>query len=108
MGSAVVILSLDATARGQEQINPSVPYIERHAVFRPAFNLPTRRPLMDTGFEFPTKPLFLKGYAGYNYGSGPREAFIPTGYGTGTIQPVGVCDPMTGGGLPRPWWRPWR
>jgi hypothetical protein len=61
---------------------------------------------MDTGYEFPTKPLFLKGYAGYNYGRGPREAFIPTGYGTGTIAPVGVAGPPpTGPSILQPWWR---
>jgi len=69
------------------------PYHQRHAVFKPALPIPTRRPQMETGYEFPTKPLFLKGYAGHLYGNGPREAFIPTGYGTGTIEPVGIGTP---------------
>jgi hypothetical protein len=105
VGSALVVVGFEVRARGQEQC-AAVPYIERHAVFRPAFDIPSRKPLMETGYEFPTKPLFLKGYAGYNYGRGPREAFIPTGYGTGTIQPVGVADPVApGAAFPRPWWR---
>jgi hypothetical protein len=108
-GSAIVLLSLESNARGQEQSNTVVPYIERHAVFRPAFNIPTRRPQMDVGYEFPTKPIFLKGYAGYNYGKGPREAYIPTGCGAGTIAPVGVGDPQgPGPAFLRPWWRTWR
>jgi hypothetical protein len=108
-GSALALLSFEAAARGQEQVGAAVPYIERHAVFRPAFNIPTRKPQMDTGYEFPTKPLFLKGYSGYNYGRGVREAYIPTGDGTGTIQPVGVGDPLAPGpAFMRPWWRGWR
>jgi hypothetical protein len=96
---AGLTLAASASARAQEQtLTPQapVPYIQRHAVFRPALPIPTRRPLQETGYEFPTKPLFLKGYAGNLYGQAPKEAYIPTGYGTGTIQPVG-------GATPRPW-----
>jgi hypothetical protein len=72
-------------------VYPSQP---QHAVFQPALPIPTRRPLQEVGYEFPTKPVFLKGYAGNLYGRGPREAFIPTGYGVGTIQPVATGDPV--------------
>jgi len=86
-------------ARAQEPDQPdpaagALPWYQRHAVFRPALNIPARKPLMETGYEFPTRPLFLKGYAGYNYGTGPREVFVPTGYGTGVIQPLGVGAPV--------------
>ncbi|HEV3121120.1 MAG TPA: hypothetical protein VGY53_04430 [Isosphaeraceae bacterium] len=69
------------------------PYHQRHAVFKPALPIPTRRPQQEMGYEFPTKPLFLKGYSGHLYGRGPREAFIPTGCGVGTIEPVGIGAP---------------
>lgn len=94
-GSAALVLALAAWAPGQEpEANlGTMPYIERHSVFKPALNIPTRRPLQETGYEFPTKPLFLKGYSGYLYGRAAREAFVPTGYGVGNIQPVGVGEP---------------
>jgi hypothetical protein len=97
--ASVLLLTVAVTpaARSQEPTPGALPYCPRHAVFRPAFNIPTRRPLIESGFEYPTKPLFLKGYAGYNYGRGPREAFIPTGYGTGIIQPVGTGAPVSTG-----------
>ena len=34
------------------------------------------------GFEMPTKPLFLGGYAGRNYGHGIRQGFIPAAPGS--------------------------
>lgn len=103
-GGLVLVLAAQG-ARAQEPDPNAVPYYPRHAVFRPAFNIPTRKPLLESGYEFPTKPIFLKGYAGYNYGRGPREAFIPTGYGTGYIAPVGVGSPAPAGPcLPRRRW----
>lgn len=109
-GEFSLVLALGAgSAPAQEplpapQTSP-FPWYQRHAVFRPALNLPTRKPLMETGYEFPTRPLFLKGYAGYNYGRGPREAYIPTGFGTGTIQPVGTPASCDNRGLFRRLWR---
>jgi hypothetical protein len=91
-------LSAAPAALAQEPAVPgALPYYSRHAVFKPALNIPTRRPLIESGFEFPTKPLFLKGYAGSNYGRGPREAYIVTGCDTGVIQPVGLGAPTPSG-----------
>ena len=87
------VLSLAGATGAAAQEPATIPYIQRHAVFKPAFDIPTRRPLMETGYEFPTKPLFVRGYGGNLYGQGPREAFIPTGYGTGSIQAVGATAP---------------
>lgn len=42
----------------------------------------TNRPLIQSGFEMPTKPLFLSGYAGRNYGHGLRQAYIPSSPGS--------------------------
>jgi hypothetical protein len=97
-GGVLLILAGTAEVAGQEPPAAVVPYCPRHAVFRPAFDIPTRRPLMETGFEYPTKPLFLRGYAGNLYGRGPREAYLPTGFGTGTIQPVGSAVPAPAAG----------
>lgn len=113
LGGISIVMALGGgSAQAQDplpapQTAAPLPWYQRHAVFRPALNLPTRKPLMETGYEFPTRPLFLKGYAGYNYGRGPREAFIPTGYGTGMIQPVGTAAPVPcdNGGMLRRWWR---
>jgi hypothetical protein len=68
----------------------------RHSVFRPMLNLPTRRMPVTTGYEYPTRPLFIRGYAGQTYGRAPRLAYVPTGYGTGTIQvvPTGYTRPL--------------
>jgi hypothetical protein len=101
-----MLLAMAAGARAQAQVlapqqepfstPPSgVPYYSRHSVFRPMLNIPTRKPAVESGFEFPTKPLFLKGYAGSNYGQGPREVFVPTGYGSGYIQPMSIGAPAS-------------
>ncbi len=42
----------------------------------------TNRPMISSGFEMPTKPLFLGGYAGRNYGHGIRQGFIPAAPGS--------------------------
>lgn len=106
--TAVAAADARAQAPVQVQVQPpaqepfapppgAVPYYSRHAVFRPTFDIPTRRPLMESGYEFPTKPVFLKGYSGSTYGRGPREVFVPTGYGTGYITPTGVGAPAACG-----------
>src|SRR5262245_33645963 len=84
-----------AAGRAGAQVAPQAPGFDgtastRYAAFRPAFDLPHRRPLVATGYEIPTRPVFFRGYSGYNYGRGPREAFIPTGCGTGVVQAVGT------------------
>ena len=42
----------------------------------------TNRPLISSGFEMPTKPLFISGYAGRNYGQGVRQGYIFNSPGT--------------------------
>lgn len=42
----------------------------------------TNRPMISSGFEMPTKPLFLGGYAGRNYGHGIRQAYVPVAPGS--------------------------
>lgn len=42
----------------------------------------TNRPLIQSGFEMPTKPIFLSGYAGHNYGHGVRQGYIPAAPGS--------------------------
>lgn len=42
----------------------------------------TNRPMISSGFEMPTKPLFLGGYAGRNYGHGIRQAYVPIAPGS--------------------------
>ena len=42
----------------------------------------TNRPMISSGFEMPTKPLFLGGYAGRNYGHGIRQGYIPVAPGS--------------------------
>ncbi len=98
-GGLLLTMAVSASASAQQAPATFIPYTQRHAVFRPTFDIPTRHPLMETGFEYPTKPLFVRGYAGSLYGQGPREAYIPTGYGTGTIQAVGTLDPAPRPGL---------
>lgn len=42
----------------------------------------TNRPMITSGYEMPTKPLFIGGYAGRNYGHGIRQGYIPAGPGS--------------------------
>lgn len=42
----------------------------------------TNRPMISSGFEMPTRPLFLGGYAGRNYGRGIRQAYVPVAPGS--------------------------
>ncbi|MFM1801185.1 MAG: hypothetical protein RJA81_537 [Planctomycetota bacterium] len=42
----------------------------------------TNRPMIQSGFEMPTKPLFLSGYAGRNYGHGVRQGYVPVAPGS--------------------------
>ncbi|MBX6313586.1 MAG: hypothetical protein IRY99_11820 [Isosphaeraceae bacterium] len=51
-------------AAARQAYRPAAPYV----VYRPAFEYPN------------TKPLFLGGYAGTNYGRGPRASYAPAGY----------------------------
>ncbi len=42
----------------------------------------TNRPLISSGYEMPTRPLFISGYAGRNYGHGVRQGYIFNSPGT--------------------------
>jgi hypothetical protein len=42
----------------------------------------TNRPMISSGYEMPTKALFLGGYAGRNYGHGIRQGYVPAGPGS--------------------------
>ena len=42
----------------------------------------TNRPMISSGYEMPTKALFLGGYAGRNYGHGIRQAYVPAAPGS--------------------------
>ncbi len=41
----------------------------------------TNRPMISSGYSMPTKPLFIGGYAGRNYGRGIRQGYIPASPG---------------------------
>lgn len=42
----------------------------------------TNRPMISSGYEMPTKALFLGGYAGRNYGHGIRQGYVPAAPGS--------------------------
>lgn len=37
----------------------------------------TNRPMISSGYSMPTKPLFIGGYGGRNYGRGIRQGYVP-------------------------------
>jgi hypothetical protein len=41
----------------------------------------TNRPMISSGFSMPTKPLFIGGYGGRNYGRGIRQGYVPVAPG---------------------------
>jgi len=41
----------------------------------------TNRPMISSGYSMPTKPLFIGGYGGRNYGRGIRQGYIPASPG---------------------------
>lgn len=41
----------------------------------------TNRPMITSGYTMPTKPLFIGGYAGRNYGRGIRQGYVPASPG---------------------------
>lgn len=42
----------------------------------------TNRPMITSGYSMPTKPLFIGGYAGRNYGRGIRQGYVPVSPGS--------------------------
>lgn len=42
----------------------------------------TNRPMITSGYTMPTKPLFIGGYAGRNYGRGVRQGYVPVSPGS--------------------------
>ena len=42
----------------------------------------TNRPLISSGYSMPTKPLFIGGYGGRNYGRGIRQGYVPVSPGS--------------------------
>jgi hypothetical protein len=75
---ALMFVALPACRAAAQDGLVRAPAPAPYAVYRPAYPYPG------------TRPLFLKTYAGHNYGQGPRAAYAPTGLLLEYPQPAGL------------------
>lgn len=68
LAASLIGLSAGCASTRNELALRQTEAVTPYTVFRPAFTEPVR------------KPIFLSGYAGSNYGRGPRAAYAPSGY----------------------------
>jgi hypothetical protein len=68
MAAALLGLGAGCTSTGNGLALRQTEAVTPYTVYRPAFQEPVR------------KPVYLSGYAGSNYGRGPRASYAPSGY----------------------------